>query len=122
MFGVEPEGMNDALLSLRAGERVEIPVRPTIADGLQTVSPGKLTFPIVRERVEDILLVSDAELVDTLRFVLERMKILLEPSGAAGAAALRHGKVDLTGLRVGAILSGGNVDLETLAKFLGGGG
>jgi threo-3-hydroxy-L-aspartate ammonia-lyase len=118
VFGVEPEAANDTWQSLRRGERVEIPVPQTIADGLQTPAPGKLTFPIIQELVEDILLVSDAELVETMRFVLERMKVLLEPSGAAAAAAVRRRKFDFTGRRVGVVLSGGNVDLLKLAAYL----
>jgi threonine dehydratase len=97
---------------------VEIPVPKTIADGLQTSAPGKLTFPLVRELVEDILLVSDDELIETMRFILERMKVLVEPSGVAAAAAVRHGKCDLAGKRVGVVLSGGNVDLAKLASYL----
>ena len=118
VFGVEPEAMDDVRQSLAAGRRIEIPVRPTIADGLQTTAPGKLTFPIVQERVEAVLTVSDDELIETLRFLLERLKVLVEPSGAAGAAALRHRKIDLAGRRVGVILSGGNVDLGALAEYL----
>lgn len=118
LFGVEPEAGNDTWQSMRKGERVEIPVPQTIADGLQTPSPGKLTFPIIQELVEDILLVSDDELVETVRFVLERMKVLIEPSGAAAAAAVRHRKFDFTGRRVGVVLSGGNVDLLKLAAYL----
>ncbi len=121
VFGVEPEAMDDVRQSLAAGERIEIAVRPTIADGLQTTAPGKLTFPIVQDRVEAVVTVSDGQLVETLRFVLERMKVLVEPSGAAGAAAVRHRKLELEGLRVGVILSGGNVDLEALAGWLGNG-
>lgn len=118
LFGVEPEAADDTRQSLRKGEIVQIPVPKTIADGLQTTSPGKLTFPIVQQLVEDILLVSDAELIATMRLVLERMKILVEPSGAAGAAAVLHRKADFAGKRVGVILSGGNVDLERLAVYL----
>jgi threonine dehydratase len=118
LFGVEPEAGNDTWQSFRKGERVEIPVPQTIADGLQTPSPGKLTFPVVQELVEDILLVSDDELIETMRFVLERMKVLLEPSGAAAAAAVRHRKFDFTGRRVGVVLSGGNVDLLKLAAYI----
>jgi len=118
IFGVEPEAGNDTWQSFRRGERVEIPVPQTIADGLQTPAPGKLTFPIVQKMVEDILLVSDAELVATMRFILERMKVLVEPSGAAAAAAVQHGKFDFSGKRVGVILSGGNVDLGKLAGYL----
>jgi threonine dehydratase len=118
VFGVEPEAGNDTWLSLRKGERVEIPVPQTIADGLQTSAPGRLTFPIVKELVEDVLLVSDEELIETMRFILERMKLLVEPSGVAAAAAVRHRKADFTGRRVGVVLSGGNVDLEKLAGYL----
>ncbi|MGH9937101.1 MAG: pyridoxal-phosphate dependent enzyme, partial [Blastocatellia bacterium] len=117
IFGVEPEAGNDTWQSFRKGERVEIPVPKTIADGLQVTAPGKLTFPIIRELVEDILLVSDQELITTMRFILERMKILIEPSGAAGAAAVFHGKFDFAGKRAGVLLSGGNVDLSKLASF-----
>lgn len=117
VFGVEPEAGNDTWQSFRKGERVEIPVPKTIADGLQVTAPGKLTFPIIRELVEDILLVNDQELILTIRFILERMKVLVEPSGAAAAAAAFHRKLDFTGNRVGVLLSGGNVDLSTLASY-----
>jgi threonine dehydratase len=118
IFGVEPEAGNDTWLSFRKGERVEIEVPKTIADGLQVTAPGRLTFPIVRELVEDILLVSDEEMIETIGFVLERMKLLVEPSGAIGAAAIRHRKFDFAGKRVGVLLSGGNVDLAKLASYL----
>lgn len=118
VYGVEPEAGNDTLLSLRRGERITIEVPRTIADGLQVTTPGELTFPIVREMVEDILLVSDREIIDAMRFMLERMKIVVEPSGAVGAAAVRNRKTDFTGRRVGVILSGGNVDMEKLAEYL----
>jgi threonine dehydratase len=119
IFGVEPEAGNDTWQSFRQGERVEIPVPKTIADGLQVQTPGRLTFPIVQRLVEDILLVSDEELIATLRFILERMKVLVEPSGAAGAAVAFHRKFDFAGKRVGMILSGGNVDPGRLAGWLG---
>jgi threonine dehydratase len=118
VFGVEPEAGNDTWQSFRKGEPVEIPVPKTIADGLQVTAPGKLTFPIIRELVEDILLVNDQELISTIRFVLERMKVLVEPSGAAAAAAVCHRKLDFTGNRAGVLLSGGNVDLSKLASYL----
>ncbi len=118
IFGVEPEAGNDTWQSFRKGERMEIPVPRTIADGLQQSSPGQLTFPIVQTLVEDILLVSDNEMIETMRFILERMKVLVEPSGAAAAAAVRQRKADFAGLRVGVILSGGNVDLTKLAEYL----
>ena len=90
----------------------------TIADGLQVPSPGELTFPILQKTVEGVLLVSDDEMIETLSWMLERMKVLVEPSGVAGAAAVRHKKLDFSGKRVGVILSGGNVDREKLAEYL----
>ena len=118
IYGVEPETGNDTLLSLRQGERVEIPVPRTIADGLAVATPGRLTFPIVRELVNDILLVSDRELMGTIRFILERMKLLVEPSGAAAAAAVLNQRLQTRGRRIGVILSGGNVDPTALAGYL----
>ncbi|MDX2030988.1 MAG: threo-3-hydroxy-L-aspartate ammonia-lyase [Blastocatellia bacterium] len=118
LFGVEPATGNDTWQSLHKGERVEIDVPRTIADGLQVTAPGKLTFPITQQLVEEILLVSDDEMIETIRFLLERMKLLVEPSGAIGAAAIRHRKMDFTGKRVGVILSGGNVDPGKLALWL----
>ncbi len=118
IFGVEPETGNDTWLSMQKGARVEIAVPRTIADGLQVTAPGKLTFPIVQTLVERILLVSDDEMIAALRFMLERMKVLVEPSGAVGAAVLFGRKFDLAGLRVGVILSGGNVDLAKLGQWL----
>jgi threonine dehydratase len=118
IYGVEPETGNDTALSLARGERVAIDVPRTIADGLQVPAPGQLTFPIVQKTVEAVLLVSDDEMIETLAWMLERMKVLVEPSGVAGAAAVRHRKADFSGQRVGVILSGGNVDREKLAEYL----
>jgi threonine dehydratase len=118
VYGVEPETGDDTAQSLKKGERIEIPVPKTIADGLQVNRPGALTFPIVQETVSDILTVSDDEMVETLCWMLERMKVLVEPSGVVGAAVLRHRKADFSGRRVGVILSGGNVDRARLAQFL----
>jgi len=118
IFGVEPESGNDTYLSLQKGERVQIPVPRTVADGLQTPAPGKLTFPIVKELVDGILLVRDEELIQTMLFFLERMKILIEPSGAAAAAAVRFRKAEFSEKRVGVILSGGNVDMDLLRSVL----
>jgi threonine dehydratase len=114
MFGVEPEQGNDTLLSLRSGERVAIPLPETIADGLRATKPGAVTFPIVQAHVEDIVLVSDAEIRDAMKFLLTRMKILVEPSGAASAAAVMHAKLPAGLQKIGVILSGGNVDLDFL--------
>jgi threonine dehydratase len=118
VFGVEPEAGNDTFLSFARGERVQIPVPQTIADGLQTPAPGKLTFPIVKEKAEGILLVRDEELIQTLLFILQRMKLLVEPSGAAAAAAVRFKKADFSGKKVGVILSGGNIDPDRLRSYL----
>jgi threo-3-hydroxy-L-aspartate ammonia-lyase len=118
LMGVEPEKGNDTYLSFQRGNRVTIDVPKTIADGLQTPAPGELTFPINRELVEKILLVSDSELVSTMIFVLERMKVLVEPSGIAAAAAVLTKKSDFQNKRVGVILSGGNIDLNSLAHYL----
>jgi threonine dehydratase len=114
IFGVEPEQGNDMLLSLRAGECVGIPLPETIADGLRSAKPGALTFPIVQKHVEDIFLVSDSEIRDAMNFLLTRMKILVEPSGAAPAAAVMLRKLPQGPQKIGVILSGGNVDLECL--------
>lgn len=118
LMGVEPENGNDTYLSFQRGTRVTIDVPKTIADGLQTPAPGELTFPINRELVEKILLVSDSELVSTMIFILERMKVLVEPSGVAAAAAILNKKSDFQNKSVGVILSGGNIDLNSLASYL----
>ncbi|HEY7862166.1 MAG TPA: pyridoxal-phosphate dependent enzyme, partial [Thermoanaerobaculia bacterium] len=118
IYGVEPETGDDTRRSLRAGHRVGGEVPKTIADGLRVSMPGEMTFPIVQKLVKDVLLVSDDEIVETLTFLLERAKIVVEPSGAAAAAAVRHKKADFSGRKVGVILSGGNVDRAALAKYL----
>ncbi len=111
IYGVEPSAGDDFAQSLRAGRRVTIPVPKTIADGLQTTAPGELTFAIAREHVSGIVTVSDDELCDAMCFAFERMKIVIEPSGAAPLAALLQHRIPmLQGKRVGVILSGGNID------------
>jgi threonine dehydratase len=117
IFGVEPEAGNDYWLSRRSGERMEIASPDTIADGLRTTKPGVHTFPIVQSLVEDILLVTDDEIREAMRFLLMRMKILVEPSGAVGVAALLHAKVPDGLGRVGVVLSGGNVDLSVVSDL-----
>jgi threonine dehydratase len=114
VFGVEPEAANDAALSLAAGERITIPPPDTIADGLRTPCTGKLTFPVLQRHLEKILLVSEAEIRATMRFVLERMKILIEPSGAVALAAVLFGMLPREIESVGVIISGGNVDFDLL--------
>ena len=113
IFGAEPERANDTYLSFQKGERVEV-APDTIADGLRSPTPGKITFAIVRELAEDIVLVTEDEIRATLKFLLTRMKILVEPSGAVSAAAVLHHKLPAGIGRVGVILSGGNVDFEQL--------
>lgn len=120
VYGVEPETGDDTRRSLLEGRRVEGKVPNTIADGLRVSTPGELTFPIIQKLVKEVLLVSDAEMVETLTFLLERAKILVEPSGVASAAAVRHHKADFSGRKVGVILSGGNVDRAALARYLQG--
>jgi threonine dehydratase len=116
IFGAEPEGANDTYLSFRSGKRVE--VNPdTIADGLRSPMPGQLTFAIVRELAEDILLVTEDEIRAAMKFLLTRMKILVEPSGAVPAAAALFGKLPAGIGRVGIVLSGGNVDFDQLAAM-----
>jgi len=111
IYGVEPAAGDDFAQSLRAGRRVTIPVPKTIADGLQTTAPGELTFAIAREHVSGVVTVSDDELCDAMRFAFERMKIVIEPSGAAPLAALLQRRIPaLQGKRIGVIVSGGNID------------
>jgi threonine dehydratase len=119
VYGVEADAANDTWLSFQKGERVRIPPPPTIADGIRHVTPGELTFPILRKNVAEILLVSDAEIIEAVRFLLFRAKLLVEPTGAVAAAALLAGKLRLDrGARVGVVLSGGNVDPALLAEIL----
>jgi threonine dehydratase len=111
VVGVEPELADDATRSFRTGTLQTVHNPRTIADGARTASLGTLTFPLVRKHVDDMVTVSDEDLVRTMRFLWERMKLVVEPTGALGLAAAYRGKVALAGKRVGAILSGGNVDL-----------
>lgn len=118
VYGVEPEAGDDWLQSWNAGERVTIPVPQTIADGQQTQAPGEITWPIARALCAGIRTVSDDELLDAMRFAFERLKIVLEPSGASALAAVLFGKLDVAGKRVGVMLSGGNVDPRIFARAL----
>jgi threonine dehydratase len=120
VIGVEPEAGNDVQQSFRKGEIVDIDVPKTIADGAQTQHAGKLTFPVIQARVDDIVTVSDAQLVAAMKFFAERMKLVVEPTGALGAAAAFEGKVEVRGRRVGVIISGGNIDLPRYAQLIGG--
>ncbi len=117
MYGVEPEAGNDFQQSLARGDIVHIDVPRTIADGLQTQAPGDLTFAIVRAHGGTIVTVSDDELRDAMRFVFERLKVVIEPSGAAGIAAVLNGKIDARGKRIAIVISGGNVDTLRFAQL-----
>ena len=118
MIGVEPEAGNDGQQSFRKGEVVRIPVPQTIADGAMTTYLGAHTFAIIRSHVRDIVTVPDGALVDAMRFLLERMKIVVEPTGCLAAAAVLTGALPCAGKRVGIVLSGGNIDLGSLGRFL----
>jgi len=120
VYGVEAEVANDTFLSLQKGERVSIPVPPTIADGMQVTSPGEMTFAIMREHLAGVLLVSEEEIKNAVRVVLERMKILIEPTGAVPVAAALKNEHGWRGKRIGIIVSGGNIDMKKLAEILGG--
>lgn len=117
VFGVEPEVANDYWLSLRAGKPVRVDGNATIADGLRTPQPGEITFPIVQQLVEDVLLVSEEEILNAMRYTLTRLKMVAEPSGVVCIAAAMAGKIPAGIRRVGLVVSGGNVDLELLAKL-----
>lgn len=114
VFGVEPEQANDTFQSFAKGERVTIPPPDTIADGLRPPSPGKLTFPIIKANVEQVLVVTEDEIRAAMRFLIVRMKILVEPSGAVAPAAALFGKLPSGIHSAGVIISGGNVDGEVL--------
>ena len=119
VYGVEPEAGNDAQQSFRAGHRVRIPTPYTIADGAQSPMVGELTFEIIRRDVDDILTVSDAQLIEAMRFYAERMKMVVEPTGCLSLAAACHAGLPLQGQRVGVLISGGNIDLQRYAQLLG---
>jgi threonine dehydratase len=122
VIGIEPEAGNDTQQSLALGRIVHIDTPKTIADGAQTQHSGTLTFPVIQRLVSRVETVSDAQLVETMRFFAERLKLVLEPTGVLGAAALMHGVVPARGQRVGVILSGGNVDIARYGALLAGTG
>jgi threo-3-hydroxy-L-aspartate ammonia-lyase len=117
ILGVEPAAGNDTKRSFDAGKRINIPVPQTIADGLQANSPGELTFPINRKLVTDILTVSDTSIVQAMRFLFERMKLVVEPSGAVPVAAMLDNPDRFAGKRVGALISGGNVGVDRFIEL-----
>jgi threonine dehydratase len=119
IVGVETDTANDTYLSLRRGERVSIPPPPTIADGIRLTTPGALTFPILRENLADVALVSDAQVIEAVRFLALRVRIVVEPTGAVSAAAVLSGALPVArGARVGVVLSGGNIDPAMLIEIL----
>jgi threonine dehydratase len=117
VFGAEPEGANDTFLSMQAGEPVTVAHPETIADGLRAPRPGQLTFPVIHKLVERVVLVSDGEIRAAVKFLLLRLKILVEPSGAVPAAAVLFRKLPAGIRTIGVVLSGGNVDFEELVKY-----
>ncbi len=118
VYGVETEAGDDWVRSLAAGHPVSIPVPDTICDGMQTQAPGTLTFPIVRALCAGVVTVSDDDVRAAMRFAFARLKLVVEPSGAAALAAVLTGKVDVRGKRVGVTISGGNVDASTFARLI----
>lgn len=117
VIGVEPERADDGYRSFKTGQLVVVENPDTIADGARTPSLGQLTFPLIRKLVDDIVLVSDEQIVRAMRPLWERMKLVVEPTGALAFAALHAGIVQANGVRVGVILSGGNVDLSETGRF-----
>jgi len=118
IYGVEPIGSNSMFLSLQAGEVTELKNINTIADGLRSTQPGSLAFSIVKKYVEEILLVTDKEIGIALKTLLMEDKLLTEPSGAVTSAALLAGKVPFENNKVVAVISGGNVDIENIKKYI----
>jgi threonine dehydratase len=118
VIGVEPEAGNDGQQSLRKGEIVHIGVPKTIADGAMVTHVGEHNFEVIRRRVDDIVTVTDAQLVETMKFFAERMKMVVEPTGCLGAAAALCGAVPVAGKRVGILISGGNVDLSRFGELV----
>ncbi len=118
VYGVEPQAGNDGQQSFRTGRIVRIASPDSIADGALTLGLGELTFPLIRQHARDVLTVSDGQLVQALRFFAERMKMVVEPTGCLGAAAVFNEIVPVKGKRIGVLLSGGNVDLSAYAGFL----
>ncbi|NNJ09885.1 pyridoxal-phosphate dependent enzyme [Chloroflexales bacterium ZM16-3] len=119
IFGVETEGADDVRQSLERGERVSIAPPATIADGIRTLSPGRLTFPIMRQHVERVLVVSDDAVLAALRLLILRLKLVAEPTGAVALAATLDGLLPDECRRVGVIISGGNLDPSLMARLWG---
>jgi threonine dehydratase len=118
IYGVEPEAGNDVQQSFQKGERVKIQTPITIADGAQTPMVGAITFELIKKWVDDIHTVTDAQLIETMRFYAERMKMVVEPTGCLSLAAALQARESLKGQRVGVIISGGNIDMARFAQLL----
>jgi threonine dehydratase len=118
VYGVEPEAGDDTRRSLLAGERVTVALPRTIADGQQTTAPGVLTWEVNRRLVDDVVVVSDDEIIAAMRILIDRLKTVVEPSGACGVAALLNARIPLRGKRIGVVLSGGNVGADRLVELL----
>ncbi|HET7628176.1 MAG TPA: threonine/serine dehydratase [Bacillales bacterium] len=118
VIGVEPEGANDAFQSLAAGKIVSIDHPETAADGLRALQPGEMTYPVIRNYVDEIVLVSETEIKQAFTFMLERMKQLVEPSGAVAIAAVMANKACVSGKKAAAVVSGGNVALERIPALI----
>jgi threonine dehydratase len=118
VIGVEPAASPDTQRSLRAGRREHVEIERSIADGQLLPEPGEKTFAVVSALVDDIVTVTDDEIVATMRFLFERMKIVVEPSGASALTALMAGHVALDGARAGVVLSGGNVDAARFSELM----
>ena len=119
VVGVEPDASDDVARSLAAGARERVVVGPTIADGQQTPTPGELTWPVIHALVDEVVTVADAEIVEAMRFCFERLKLVVEPSGATALAAVLQGRTELAGLRVGVVLSGANTSAAWFAGATG---
>lgn len=122
VIGVEPAAMDDTRRSIEAGERVSVPPSPTIADGLTVTAPGRVTWPINRRLVSEVVTVTDGQLVDAMRVLFELLHVVVEPSGAAGLAAVLSGAVMVRDQSVGVVLSGGNVGLDRFMELVDGSG
>jgi threonine dehydratase len=119
VVGVEPQAGDDVARSKAAGHRVRVEVKPTIADGQQAATPGALTWPIISRLVDDVVTVSDAEIVAAMRLLFERLKVVAEPSGACALAALLAGRLETSGQRIGVVLSGANIDAQRFSELIG---
>jgi len=120
VIGVEPEASDDVVRSLASGRRERVTVGRTIADGQQAPTPGELTWPVIRALVDEVVTVTDGEIVTAMRLLFERMKLVVEPSGACALAAVLAGRLSglVSGRRVGAVLSGGNIGADAFGELV----